>query len=69
MALAIGLETDRGIICSTSPRRKHAIKNCSSLKENSVTWPEFSLFVVIEVSLRIDAIHRRVHRRPNNNHQ
>jgi hypothetical protein len=50
-ARAIGLKTDRSIVCSTSPGSKHAIENCSPLKGNSVTGPEFSLFVQVEVGL------------------
>jgi hypothetical protein len=45
VALAIGIETDRGILGSAAHGRKCALKGGSSLKENSVTRPEFGLFV------------------------
>ena len=69
IALAVGPEADGGILGSVAFGRKHAVKGGSPLKENSVTRPKFSVFVEIEISLRINAIHRRVHRRSHHNHQ
>jgi hypothetical protein len=69
VALAVGLDTDGSIVRPASTGRKHANKGRSSLKANSVTRLKFSLFVEIEVNLRIDAIHRRVYRGSNNNCQ
>ena len=69
VAPTVGLEADGGVIRSTSSGREHTLEDRSPLEGNSVTRSELSLFVAIEVSLRIDAIHRRIHGRSNNKHQ